>query len=291
MRRSYATLVAVCTFWGSIPFLSGRVDLPPAAIVFVRVWVAAAGLGLVLALGGRRTEGPRLLSHRPLRSVAVGLLLAVHWTAMFAGYQRAADDTVVFIIFLAPVGIALVAPRALGERLGSRSAAALALALVGFVLVAGSSIGPSTTAGIAWAALSGLTLIALVVVSKPLAEVYGGLRLTLLQMTVAGVALLPLALTLDWGPPRAEWAWLVVLGLVHTAVGVTLYFSALARVPATHVGILGYLEPVAVVALSWVLLSQQPTLATVVGGATIVAAGALVIGSRRMEEVSVGVPG
>ena len=97
MRRSYATLVAVCTFWGTIPFLSRQVELPAAAIVFVRVWVAAAGLGLVVALGARRTHGPRLFSHRPLRSIAVGVLLAVHWTAMFAGYQRASDDTVVFM--------------------------------------------------------------------------------------------------------------------------------------------------------------------------------------------------
>ncbi len=291
MRRSYATLVAVCTFWGTIPFLSRRVDLPPAAIVFVRVWVAAAGLALVVALGGQRTEGPRLLSHRPIRSITVGVLLAVHWTAMFAGYQRAPDDTVVFIIFLAPVGIALVAPRALGERLGPRSLAALALALSGFVLVAGSSLEPSTTTGIAWAALSGVTLIALVIVSKPLAEVYGGLRLTLLEMTVAGIALLPIAVTLDWGRPQADWGWLVVLGLVHTAVGVTLYLSALARVPATHVGILGYLEPVAVVGLSWLLLAHRPTLATVVGGGVIVAAGAMVIHSQHLEEVGVGVPG
>lgn len=291
VRSSYLTLVGVCAFWGTIPFLSAAVDLPAAAIVFVRVWVAALGLAAAVATRRPGTGGPALLSRRPGLSIVVGVLLAVHWTAMFAGYQRAPDDTVVFIIFLAPVGIALLAPRTLGERLGLRTIAALALAVGGFALVALPSVEAAALAGIAWAVLSGVTLVALVLVSKPLAEEYGGLRLTLLEMTIAGVALLPVALTLDWGPPQPAWGWLVVLGLVHTAVGVALYLSALARVPATHVGILGYLEPVVVVLLSWVLLAQRPALTTLAGGAAIVGAGAVLLLTRDDPEVPADVPG
>ncbi len=290
MRRSYLSLMAVCTFWGTIPFIADRVELPAAAIVFVRVWVAAAGLAVAVALGGPLAAGPRLFSYRPASTMGLGVLLAIHWTAMFAGYQQAPDETVVFIIFLAPVGIALVAPRVLGERIGVRTLAALGLALIGFVLVAGPSIESSNTGGLAWAALSAATLIALVVASKPLAEVYGGLRLTLMEMAGAGVALLPVALAVEWGPPKPSWAWLILLGLVHTALGVTIYLSALARVPATHVGIFGYLEPVAVVVLAWIVLARPPALVTTAGGLAIVAAGALVLLSRD-PEVPARVPG
>jgi drug/metabolite transporter (DMT)-like permease len=65
----------------------------------------------------------------------------------------------------------------------------------------------------------------------------------------------------------------VVLGVVHTALGITLYLSVLAEVPATHVGILGYLEPTVVVLAAWLWLGQRPVLATVVGGLLVVAAG------------------
>src|SRR5687768_7671304 len=98
--------------WGTIPLLAGDLDLPPAAIVFVRVWVGAFGLAAVVA--ARRAVAPRnergrarrrLTSGQRVRMAALGPLLAVHWTAMFAGYQHAPDDAVVFVVFLAPIGI------------------------------------------------------------------------------------------------------------------------------------------------------------------------------------------
>jgi drug/metabolite transporter (DMT)-like permease len=274
-------LVAVCSFWGSIPIIAREVDLPAPAIVFIRVWVAAAGIALVLAAGHfrapRTAERRPLLSYKPGLAAASGVLLAIHWTAMFAAYQRAPVDTAVFVIFLAPVGVAVLAPRALGERVTMRTGVALCVALIGFALVAGPTMRGAAAAGIAWAGASALTFVALVLVSKPLAAVYGGLRLTLIEMVGAGVVLIPVAAAQSWGSPQAAWAWVVVLGLAHTAVGITLYFSALARVPATHVGILGYLEPVAAVLLAWMLLSDTPRLSTLLGGALIVGAGAFIV--------------
>ena len=277
MRRSYLALAAICTFWGTIPILAAKVDLPAAAIVFVRVWVAALALGTALLVqpAGR---GARPFSRRWPLCLASGVILALHWTAMFAAYRRAPSDTVIFIIFLAPVGIAALAPWVLGEAVARSTLAALGVALAGLALVAGPRLG-ADGAGLALAGVAAVTLVALVLVSKPLAVIYGGLRLTFIEMAVAGVALVPVAARAEWGPPRASWAWLVVLGLVHTAAGTAVYLGALGRVPATSVGIMGYLEPAGVVLFNWLLLSISPRLTTVVGGLMIVAAGVLVLRS------------
>ena len=298
MRRSSLTLVAVCIGWGTIPLLAGEVDLAPAAIVLVRVWVAAAALLAVDRLRNGGRGAPILGRGRTGRLAVAGALLAVHWTAMFAGYQQAPDDTVVFVVFLAPVGIALLAPRTLGERVGVRTLVALGLAVGGFVLVAAPALEPGTVAGLAWAALSAATFVALVLVSKPLAEELGGLRLNLAEMAVAGLLLLPVAAstTDDWTGLATAWPWLLVLGLVHTALGVSLYLAALGRVPATQVGILGYLEPVSVVVLTWLVLGDRPALTTAVGGALVVAAGAVVVlssvpATATAPEVPARVPG
>jgi drug/metabolite transporter (DMT)-like permease len=211
------------------------------------------------------------------RALAAGALLAVHWTAMFAGYQHAPADTVVFVVFLAPVGIAALAPRLLGERLDVRTIGALGLAVAGFVLVAGPALEPGTATGLAWAGLSAATFVGLVLVSKSLAPTLGGLRLNLLEMTVAGILLLPVAAASDWTGLATAWPWLLVLGAVHTALGITLYLAALARVPAAHVGILGYVEPVSVVVLSWLVLGDRPAPTTLAGGVLVLAAGAAVV--------------
>jgi drug/metabolite transporter (DMT)-like permease len=286
VRRAVLSLVVVCTTWGTIPLLTRGVDLAPAAIVFVRAWAGAAALTVA-----ERLRHPRPGRHRgrpavPRRAFLVGPLLALHWTAMFAGYQHAPADVVVFVVFLAPIGIAVVAPRALGERVNAPTIAALAVAVAGFVLITGPALDGARARGVAAAALSALTLVVLVVVSKPLAESLGGARLSRLELTGAGITLLPVLVLADWsGPTARQWVGLAVLGVVHTGIAVAVYLEALAKVPATSVAIVGYLEPVAVVGFAWLVLADAPSATTVAGGALIVLAGALVLRSTSADAV------
>lgn len=193
--------------------------------------------------------------------------------ALFAAYQRAPAGTVILVVYLAPIGVAALAPRVLGERLGRRTVVALAIATVGFALLAIPTAHTSGGTGLLLALVAAALFVALILLSKPLASAYGGLRLAFIELAGAGLLLVPVALATRWPPPAAAWLWVVVLGVVHTALGITLYLSVLADLPATHVGILSYLEPVVVVLAAWLWLGQRPVPATVVGGLLVVGAG------------------
>ena len=280
MRRSYLLLCAITAGWGTIPVLAGLVDLPSPLIVAVRLWTAALCLGVVLLIGrsgdvrrGRAPAFPPLLSVHPRRCVLAAAVLAGHWLALFAAYKRAPAGTVILIVYLAPVGVAALAPRLLHEKLGRRTVMALAAATAGFALLAAPTVEAAGMAGLALSLVAAVLFVALIMVSKPLASAYGGLRLAFIEMAGAGVALVPVALWTAWPAPSAPWLWLVVLGVVHTAIGITLYLSVLADLPATHVGILSYLEPVVVVVCAWLWLAQRPGWATVAGGLLVIAAG------------------
>ena len=113
------------------------------------------------------------------------------YKALFAAYQRAPAGTVILIVYLAPVGIAIAAPRVLGEALNPRTIGALALAAAGFVLVAAPTVGRAKTGGLLLALAAAVTFTALVLESKILSESYGGLRLAFMEMTGAGPRSVP----------------------------------------------------------------------------------------------------
>ena len=287
-------LVVTIAVWGTIPVIVRQIDLPAAAIVASRLWLAALGLALVLAWERNtgRESGPKMFSVQRGRCVAVSLVLAVHWIAEFAAYQRAPIGTVIFIVYLAPIGVALAAPRVLGERLTARTIAALVLAFAGFALLAGRAVSSAATSGLVAAAIAMVTFVALILLSKPLAATYGGVRSAFIEMAGAGLILVPVALAAEWGSPQRAWLWLIVLGFVHTAVALAIYLHALPRVGATRTAILGYIEPASAVVWAWLFLSERPAVSTVAGGLAIVVAALLVVGeTAELPEVPVHVPG
>jgi drug/metabolite transporter (DMT)-like permease len=267
---------------------------------------ATGGPGAGLGASGGATGGPAgrltdqvtgsvgLFSIRPLRCALTAVALGCHWLALFAAYKRAPAGTVILIVYLAPIGVAALAPRLLGERLGRRTIGALAAAVAGFALLAAPTVHSAGAAGLILSLIAAVLFVALILLSKSLAPVYGGLRLAFMELAGAGLVLIPIALVTAWPAPKAAWLWVVVLGVVHTALGITLYLSVLAQIPATDVGILGYLEPVVVVLAAWLWLGQRPALATVAGGLLVVAAGVSIAisappdGRRRGLDALVG---
>lgn len=279
MRRASLALACLFAGFGTIPLVSRQIELDGAAVAFARVLVGATALGLVVAV--TRPPGPGLYTLHRGRVIASGCALGVHWATQFAGYQRAPAATVSLVIYLAPVGVAALAPVVLGERRTRRTLVALGLGVAGFVLVAaaggGTGPGADDTLGLLFAAASAASLVVLTLLAKPLAGVYGGLRLGLMQMAVATAVLAPVALADDWSSGADALGWLALLGLAHTAFGGVVYLAMLARVRATHASILGYIEPVSVAALAWIVLGEAFGVATAIGGGLVVAAGWLVI--------------
>lgn len=291
-RATYA-LIATTTTWGTVPLIARSVDLPPAAIVAARFWLAALSLTAVLAWEKRRDRpsGPPIWSVSRGRAVAVSAVLAAHWLSEIAAYQHAPIGTALFIIFLAPIGIAAFAPSVLGEHIDRQTVVALGLAVAGFAFMSRTALESSGADGLVLSLIAAATFVALILLNKPLADTYGGIRATQMQMTGAGLLIIPFVLASDIGAPHPAWLWLLVLGVVHTGVAISVYLSCLSVVGATITGVLGYLEPTTAVVWAWLVLGERPSAATLVGGAAIVGAGLLVVRNERPDLEVAGVTG
>jgi drug/metabolite transporter (DMT)-like permease len=260
-------------FVGSMGVVIRHIELPAVAIVWCRLVFAIPPLGVLVAARYRHEwvwlPGPRL--------VVSGAVLAVHWTALVAAVQRAPIGTVLLITYLAPIGIAVLAPRVLGERVTPRVALAVGLGVVGVALIAVPSMRGTHGDGVLLAALTGTVYIALALLNKQLVDDLGGATVALWQMIIAAVLVTPLAALASWGAPTASWLWLPVLGTLYTAGFFGGYLLALTRVEASRAVALLYLEPASAVLCGWLFLDQAPTVSTVLGGLVIVGAGLLVI--------------
>lgn len=269
-----------------MPLIVRSVHLAPAAIVAARFWFGALSLTAVVAWERRtgRASGPPVWSVERPRCVAVCGILTVHWLAEIAAYQHAPIGTALFIIFLAPVGIAAFAPSILGEHIDRRTIGALGLALVGFACMTGNAVKASGATGLTLSLIAMVTFVALVIVNKPLADTYGGVRAAQIQMTGAGLLIAPVvAIGVRFPHPQPSWLWLVMLGVVHTGVAIAVYLSCLSVVGATTTGVLGYLEPATAVLWAWLILGETPSHATLIGGAAILAAGLLVVRNEPVD--------
>ena len=288
--RTYLALALLAVGWGTVGVVARQVSLPVAALTLGRVAVGAAGLVVVLALARRLPRGPRLFSVRPVRTLLQGLLLAGHWFAFFAALDRVPIGTVTLVVYVAPVLVALAAPRVLGQRLTWRTVVAVMAAFGGSALVLGPGGRDLDPDGLILAGIAAVLLAVLVLNGKVLSEVYGALRLSLAGLLVAVVALAaPAVVALDAelpSMPAEDWGWLVLLGLAHTALGLAIFYACVRRMRATHASVLLYLEPVAAVGFGWWLLAEDPGAAVVAGGALIVLAGVLVARDAGMLEVA-----
>ena len=105
--------------------------------------------------------------------------------------------------------------------------------------------------------------------------------MVLAECALDGLFLLPLALwqTLGTGYRLTSRDLIValLLGLVVTAVGYTLWMEGMRWVRVQHSAVLGFLTPVAAPIYALIFLGQSITAWTVAGGALILAAGILVV--------------
>ncbi|MEY2399556.1 MAG: hypothetical protein QOJ00_2730 [Actinomycetota bacterium] len=296
LTRQQATiaLAVTCTIWGTVPLIVRSVDLPPAAIVAARFWFGALSLTAVLAVERRtgRASGPPVWSQHRGRGALVCAVLLAHWLCEIAAYQHAPVGTALFIIFLAPIGIAAFAPAVLGERIDARTVAALALAVCGFALMSRNALEASGAAGLLLSLAAAITFVALVLLNKPLADAYGGIRAAQMQMTGAGLMIVPIvAFSVHFPAPEPSWLWLVVLGVVQTGAAIAVYLTALSVVGATTTGVLGYLEPATAVGWAWLVLGEKPASVTLIGGVAILGAGLLVVKNGQPDLEVAGVTG
>jgi drug/metabolite transporter (DMT)-like permease len=252
----------------------------PFVTVFWRVAFATAALLVYVLLRGQL----KLLTHLDRRTllglVLVGILLALGWAALFTAFTWTTVATAILLNYIGPVFVAAFTPLATHVPSDRRILLPLVLALFGTAVIVGpqalNATGPRNLFGALLAFAAAIIYAITVLITKRLlAEVPAGL-VAFTQQAVATVVLLPAVFLLPGPSGAAGWGSVAVLGVVHTALAVLLFFGGLRLVRADHAAVLSYIEPVAAVIFAALLLAEPLSWYTAVGGAAVIAGGVMV---------------
>ena len=305
----WAGLLILYVVWGST-YLGIRIaveTIPPFTMAAVRFLIA--GLVLLvwsLAREGRSFRPPTARQWRD--TFVVGALLLGGGMGMVAwGEQTVPSGITALLIALMPVWVAVLGRIFFGETLPRVAIAGVAIGLAGVAILVGPSDNPVerfAPAGIAalivspicWSSGSLFSAHRAELPVQPLVATGG-------QMLAGAVVLTAFAL-LTGEPGRlnlgaispASVVALVYLTVIGSLVAFTTYVAMLRIAPLPLIATYAYVNPVVAVVLGWLVLGEPLTPRTVIAGAVIVFAVALIITARgRMKQPEplpdIGAPG
>lgn len=277
-------LVASEVIFGTLGLFVRLIPLSSTALAASRGILGALFLLAFVRLSGREL---RLPADRRTKGVllASGVCLTLNWAFLFEAYRLTTLATAELAYEMAPVMVMAVAPFVLDEHLTTTRKACLCLALAGIVAVSGvlepgAAVGV-TLSGVALGLVAACFYASVMVLNQFLGNV-DPLAKTIVQLGVAGVALLPQVLLAgDAGWPALDaraWVLLAVVCLVHTGVAFILWFSSLHELSAQKVAIFNYIDPAVALLVSAAVFGERMTPLATIGAV-------LILGSTLASEL------
>ncbi|MBE3032148.1 MAG: EamA family transporter [Actinobacteria bacterium] len=273
---------------GSAPLVAWA-DAPEAIILTLRMAFAALALGVVFL---RR---PMIADWRrpgaAWRLIAMAAMSSLTLLLFFFAVRHTSVAIAMFLLFLMPVWVTLVAPRVFHSPREPIVFPALALALAGLIVILvpdllGEGLKISLV-GLLAALFTGFGYASYTLSVKGLTKRVSSSTISTAEAAVDTLFVLPLAIwqfgSTGYHADGRAWIAAAVMGVVCTAISYTLWIEGTRRVRVEHVTVLGYIEPVAGPLYAVFLVGQMPTVWTVGGGALILGAGLLVVLFGRGE--------
>jgi len=255
---------------------------PPLAVAFYRMALAAAML--LPLMTGRR--GWRQLSglSRPLlgRILLAGLFLGLHMGTWVTSLYYTSVASSMILVSTQSIFVVLLSHFAIKERVSRAVMAAVTVALVGSIIIGGGDlqVGRHSLIGDGLALAGGFLAAAYMITGRTVRRKLPLLPYVFLVYSTAAVLLGIGCLvtgTQMWGYPGETFLWLILLALIPTHLGHTMFNWALRYIPAYVISISLLGEPIGSTTLAYFIFKETPPALTFVGGALVLAGVYLVI--------------
>ena len=262
------TVALSAASWGTWSLFLRPAELPAAtAGALVLVVMAIATLPAALR------APPVVWDRATVRLLAANAVIdAVNVLTFFAAMQTTTVAIAVLTHYLAPVLVALAAPRVDGHAVRGAVPASL-VAVGGLALVLEPWRVDAAPLGAILGATSAVAYAGNVFVVRRLGQRIGAARAVSYHSMGSAVLMAPFAIAAGGSPTVGGLAWLTVGAILTGAIAGAAFVWGVARIGAARAAMLSYLEPLVAVAVGALAWHEPLGRFALVGGALVIASG------------------
>ncbi len=271
MNREFIKLIASLLLFGSSGIVASQIHMGSYEIVFLRTGIGSILLGILFLMTKKSRNFWKNKKNSFLLMVS-GMGLGGGWIFLHEAYQLVGVGISTLLYYCAPAVVMVLSPLLFREGLNWKKGVGFLAVMAGMILINGQAMqAGSSLWGLFCAIMSALMYVLMLITNKKAESIKGmenaTFQLIFAFLTVAVYLVLKNGIRLDI--PSGDWAPILMLGLVNTGIGCYMYFSSIGYLPVQTVAVCSYLEPLAAVVLSAVILGEAIGLLQMIGAALI----------------------
>ena len=261
--------LSLATLFISTSGALGRfIDMPTPVTIWWR-----CSLGLVFLFLFSKLFRINLIpkSKKDLPAITLSaVFLGAHWITYFYSLRLSNVAIGMLSLYTFPVITALLEPLFVKTKLEATHILLGILIITGiYILAPDFDLESAQVKGIFWGVLSALCYALRILILKSHAKNYHGTTLMIYQLVALTILLAPVMLFLDTSNISTQYPYVILLALLTTAIGHSLFVHTLKYFSASSASIISSLLPIYGILIAYIFLGEVPTLNTYIGGSLI----------------------
>ncbi|AEF04703.1 DMT family transporter [Alteromonas naphthalenivorans] len=271
VKRSLISLHFTVVLLGGTALFSHLVPLSASDITLMRSVFACIALFLFLRFS---SESLTLASRKDyLIAIGLGILMALHWVTYFAAMQYSSVSVGMIALFTFPVITVLIEPFFEKVSLVWQDIVSALTVIAGvYFIVPETSLDNDITLGVLIGVGSAVLYAFRNLIHRKHFKQYSGAKAMAWQTLVIAIFLLPTGSNEITDAPMSAWLMLLLLGTVFTALPHALIAASLRHLRAKTFSLIACMQPFYGVILAVLLLDENPSGNTLLGGILITSA-------------------
>ena len=245
--------------------LGRYISMPPPITIWWRCLFAAVILG---AYCWYKKIDLKVTRKKDWVSIILsGLFFGAHWVTYFYALHLSSVAIGMLSLFTYPVITALLEPLFFKTKLNIKQVFLGVIVLVGIYFLSPEfNIENNQTKGVLFGLISAVFYAIRNILMKKKVASYHGSMLMFYQMVIITLVLWPVLFLFEVNPTINDWQALLVLALLTTSIGHTLFVMSFKNFSVSTASIMSSIQPVYGVIFGLFFLNEIPSSNTLIGG-------------------------